>query len=59
MGPNRETLSSDAAQWILISSSLLSQMALKRDFDVLGTHYEMTSVSALIQFDLPPNDNAY
>lgn len=56
MGLNREILSSNTTQWTLvkryINSSLLSQMALKRAFDVLGTHYEMTSVSYFMEFDI-------
>jgi acetyltransferase-like isoleucine patch superfamily enzyme len=48
MGLAKEESATDASQWTLlrryINSSLLSQHSLKRAFDVLGTHYEMTSI---------------
>jgi hypothetical protein len=48
-GLNREGLASNVSQMALlrryINGSLLSQESLKRAFDILGTHYEATSVS--------------
>ncbi|EPQ56705.1 acetyl-CoA synthetase-like protein [Gloeophyllum trabeum ATCC 11539] len=47
MGLNKEGLMEQASQWTLvrrqINHSLLSQRDLSRAFDILGTHYEMTS----------------
>lgn len=49
MGLNKEGLIEEQTQMTLlrryINSSLLSQYNLRHAFDVLGTHYEMTSVS--------------
>ncbi len=49
MGLNQEGTIEGASQWSLlrryVNSVLLSQYTLKHAFDVLGTHYEMTSVS--------------
>lgn len=48
MGLSKEGLIDEASQWSLlrrfINQTLLSQYTLKHAFDVLGTHYEMTSV---------------
>ena len=48
MGLNREGLNKDASQWALlrryVSQTVLSQDVLKRAFDILGTHYEATSI---------------
>ncbi|RPD65127.1 acetyl-CoA synthetase-like protein [Lentinus tigrinus ALCF2SS1-6] len=48
MGLNREGLNKDASQWVLlrrfINHNLLSQTALKRAYDIIGSHYEVTSV---------------
>jgi hypothetical protein len=48
LGLNEEGLASNASQMSLlrryINASLLSQSSLKRAFDILGTHYEATSV---------------
>ncbi|KDQ58575.1 hypothetical protein JAAARDRAFT_155112 [Jaapia argillacea MUCL 33604] len=48
MGLNTEGSMFDASQWSLlrrhISENLLSQQALCRTFDILGSHYEMVSV---------------
>lgn len=48
LGLNRESATANASQMTLlrryINSSLLSQQSLKKAFDILGTHYEMTSV---------------
>ncbi|KZP11554.1 AMP-dependent synthetase and ligase [Athelia psychrophila] len=48
MGLNKEGTAAAQTNWVLtkryINSTLLSQFALKRAFDILGTHYEMTSV---------------
>ncbi|TFK88643.1 acetyl-CoA synthetase-like protein [Polyporus arcularius HHB13444] len=48
MGLNREGLTKDASQWVLlrryINHNLLSQVALKRAYDIIGSHYEVTSV---------------
>lgn len=50
MGLAREGQAADITQWVLlrryINQSLVSQSDLKRAFGILGTHYEMTSVSA-------------
>jgi acetyltransferase-like isoleucine patch superfamily enzyme len=47
MGLQREGLNADASQWSIIrryiNSQTLSQSALHRAFDILGTHYQMTS----------------
>jgi hypothetical protein len=47
LGLNREGSIQEATQWTLlrryINGVLLSQAALKKAFDILGTHYEMTS----------------
>ena len=49
-GLNREGLTSEASQLSLlrrhINSSLLSQQVLKRAFSILGSHYEVVSVSS-------------
>lgn len=51
LGLNQEGPASNMGQWTLIkryiNSSLLSQHVLKRAFDILGTHYELTSVSGI------------
>ncbi|KAI0363536.1 acetyl-CoA synthetase-like protein [Pilatotrama ljubarskyi] len=48
MGLNREGPAAQESQWSLlrryINHSLLSQKALKRAYDIIGSHYEMTSV---------------
>jgi acetyltransferase-like isoleucine patch superfamily enzyme len=48
MGLNHERSMAESSQWILlrryINSVLLSQHALRNAFDILGTHYEMTSI---------------
>ncbi|KDQ51063.1 hypothetical protein JAAARDRAFT_140877 [Jaapia argillacea MUCL 33604] len=48
MGLNTEGLMADATQWSIlrrhINEKLLSQYALSRTFDILGTHYETASV---------------
>jgi hypothetical protein len=48
-GLNREGLTSEASQWSLlrrhINSSLLSQQTLQRAFTLLGSHYDVVSVS--------------
>ncbi|THH02453.1 hypothetical protein EW026_g448 [Hermanssonia centrifuga] len=48
MGLNQEGTIEGASQWSLlrryVNSVLLSQYTLKHAFDVLGTHYEMTSI---------------
>ncbi|KAH9913311.1 acetyl-CoA synthetase-like protein [Epithele typhae] len=48
MGFNREGPAADASQWDLlrrfINSVLLSQSAIKRSFDIIGSHYEVTSM---------------
>ncbi|KAF7975489.1 hypothetical protein HWV62_9405 [Athelia sp. TMB] len=48
MGLNKEGPAAAQTQWTLtkryVNSVLLSQFDLKRAFDILGTHYEMTSV---------------
>ncbi|KAI0693792.1 acetyl-CoA synthetase-like protein [Cytidiella melzeri] len=48
MGLNKEGLSEDVTQLTLlrrfINGALLSQYTLRHAFDVLGTHYEMTSI---------------
>lgn len=47
MGLNREGLHADSSQWSItrryINSQTLSQSALRRAFDILGTHYHMTT----------------
>ncbi|KAI0334381.1 acetyl-CoA synthetase-like protein [Cubamyces sp. BRFM 1775] len=48
MGLNRAGPATETSQWALlrryINGVLLSQEALKRAFDIVGTHYEMTSI---------------
>ncbi|KAI0828951.1 acetyl-CoA synthetase-like protein [Trametes gibbosa] len=48
MGLNREGPAANASQWALlrryINGSLLSQDALKRAYDIVGSHYEVTSI---------------
>ncbi|KAI0639967.1 acetyl-CoA synthetase-like protein [Trametes polyzona] len=48
MGLNREGPAADASQWALlrryINGNLLSQDALKRAYDIVGSHYETTSI---------------
>ncbi|OBZ79799.1 hypothetical protein A0H81_01490 [Grifola frondosa] len=48
MGFNDEGLTHDSSQWTLlrryINHSLLSQANLRRAFDILGSHYEVTSI---------------
>ncbi|KAF7975487.1 hypothetical protein HWV62_9401 [Athelia sp. TMB] len=48
MGLNKEGPAASQTQWTMtkryINSIILSQFHLKRAFDILGTHYEMTSV---------------
>ncbi|KAI0800717.1 acetyl-CoA synthetase-like protein [Fomes fomentarius] len=48
MGFNRERLTADASQWDLvrgyINRNLLSQEAMKRAQDIIGSHYEVTSI---------------
>ncbi|TBU54904.1 acetyl-CoA synthetase-like protein [Dichomitus squalens] len=48
MGLNSEGPTADASQWALtrrfINHHLLSQAAIKRAFDIIGSHYEMTSI---------------
>ena len=47
MGLNREGLHADSSQWSIIrryiNSQTLSQSALRRAFDILGAHYQMTT----------------
>ena len=47
MGLNREALHADSSQWSIIrryiNSQTLSQSALRRAFDILGAHYQMTT----------------
>src|SRR6202044_747748 len=48
LGLNHEGPASSTTEYTLIkryvNSSLLSQQTLRRAFDIIGTHYEMTSV---------------
>ncbi|OSD06234.1 acetyl-CoA synthetase-like protein [Trametes coccinea BRFM310] len=48
MGLNREGPATQASQWSLlrryINGTLLSQEALKRAYDIVGSHYEVTSI---------------
>ncbi|KAI0737046.1 acetyl-CoA synthetase-like protein [Daedaleopsis nitida] len=48
MGLNRGGLTADASQWALlrryINHNLLNQDAMKRAYDIIGSHYEVTSV---------------
>ena len=48
MGLNKEGPAASQTQWTMtkryINSILLSQFDLKRAFDILGTHYQLTSV---------------
>ena len=48
MGLQREGLTADASQWELlrryINQTLLSQEAIKRAYDIIGSHYEVTSI---------------
>ena len=48
MGLNREGLTAKASQWVLlrrfINQNLLSQEAIKQAQDIIGSHYETTSV---------------
>ncbi|OJT04465.1 hypothetical protein TRAPUB_4735 [Trametes pubescens] len=48
MGLNREGPAAEQSQWALlrryINSTLLSQEALKRAYDIVGSHYEVTSI---------------
>ena len=47
MGLNHEGLHADSSQWSIIrryiNSQTLSQSALRRAFDILGAHYQMTT----------------
>lgn len=47
MGLNRQGLHADSSQWSIIrryiNSHTLSQSALRRAFDILGSHYQMTT----------------
>jgi acetyltransferase-like isoleucine patch superfamily enzyme len=47
MGLNREGRNEDCSQWSIIrryiNSQTLSQSALRRAFDILGTHYQVTT----------------
>jgi hypothetical protein len=57
LGLNREGPASSTTQWALIkryiNSSLLAQHTLKNAFDIIGTHYEMTSVCFSTLFFIP------
>ncbi|TBU29893.1 acetyl-CoA synthetase-like protein [Dichomitus squalens] len=48
MGLNSEGRAADASQWVLtrrfINQHLLNQYAMKRAFDIIGSHYETTSI---------------
>lgn len=56
-GLNKESTTAEATQWSLlrryINSHLLSKAAMKSAFSILGTHYEVVSVSISPSFAEP------
>lgn len=63
LGLNKEGLESEHTEWVLlrryINQTLLSQYTLKHAFDVLGTHYEATSVSTTFIFQWYPRPHKH